>query len=82
MLIVLQKCKLKTLSMWPGIEEVPSNWISQSNVRSKLADIEVSTVHFWGHLFLLVESWRLFEQQKYVSGNKVVSVGGIESWDT
>ena len=42
--------------MWPGIEERPSNWGSQSNVRSKLANIEVSAIHFWGHLVLLVES--------------------------
>jgi len=61
MLILRKPCynpkrKTRTLSMWPGIEERPSNWRSQSNVRSKLANIEISAIHFWGHLVLLVKS--------------------------
>ena len=47
--------------MWHGIEECPSEWVSQFNLLSKLANVEVFAVHFWDYLLLFVELRGLFE---------------------
>jgi hypothetical protein len=47
--------------MRPRIEERPTKWVSQSNLLSKQADIEVSAVQGWGDQCLSVELWGLLE---------------------